>query len=154
MSRYFVPEPLDSLQDKSAPPKSVKGSVDQPAESSRTSGNDSKTPTYYKSAFRGRQVTGRKLDLPEDCFGLVLQEALQNTPHPSDESSVGAPESSSTGNSELRIPNANVIRVGGVFNSFYVWNKDDRKHDYDHVVRVVEEFFPLAAALHGDDEDE
>ncbi len=151
VSTYFKVEPVPSSSSSS----------------SSFSGSSDSSRQLYRAAFRGRQVTGHKITFADDCIGVVLQDKNSSSAMsgfssslPSSGSSFSsskskdvAGSSSTSGSNNSRLSAAKVDLTSR-FDHMYVWNKDERKNDNQHIDRAFNEFMVLSSALHGEDDEE
>lgn len=127
-------------------------------QTSATAGQAAPTKQIFKAAFRGRQVTGSKIALPDTCVGLVLEDERSggSTAKPSAAAQGGKPIAVSKDQAALAAAekaleaSAHSIALTGRFDALYVWNKDDKRTDQAYVERAVTEMLAVCDALHSD----
>lgn len=107
-------------------------------------------PQKYRNAFRGRQLTGEKLALPKGCTGLVLQEDVTKTTGVLSEAA--AAQSSHGGSSKRKATSITNSKLEWTaehrFDALWLWNRDEELHERDGIKRCINEWLPLAAAIH------
>lgn len=159
---YFRPE----LVDDNGIPISIRNVIDSSSVNAQRDINQittpslntplgsSENPQYYSAAIRGRQITGRKVYLPEDTVGIVLSDG--KTPP----ASMGSTKPVSKLGKKLTTvappqvifeEGSSVVQLDAQFSSFFLWNRDQNRHDNNYIARSIEEYLPIQAALHGVD---
>lgn len=112
---------------------------------------------FFVAAFRGRQVTGREVNLrANNAIGLIVEGGVKEKQAPpvqyrkigKNKNAPAAPAPTPTAEATPSVkPNATVT---GVFDTMMVWNKDDLEITTDHISYSIDEFLPLAHALHSE----
>lgn len=140
VSSYFHPHPRDKFESSLSHNKITHENVKI---------LQTKESQYYSASFRGREVTGKLITLPSDTVGLVIEAGAQEDSG-IQVRKIGVKKVDKPAESSIEPKIAANCTVTGAFNQFYIWNKDNDEIPSNYMSRSIDEFLPLANALHSD----
>jgi len=145
VSTYFVPQVKPKYQSSLAT-SDIAPPVQEPIPEGEK---------FYSASFRGREVTGRVVNLTaNNCVGLVIESGVAEEPVAQFQvRKLGvkrtAPAAATVPAEEAPEVKANAT-ITTVFPELYVWQKDNNQIMHDYITRSVEQYCVLADALHGE----
>ena len=121
VSAFFRPVPRQAASSSSA-----SGEI--------APGTDATIAAVYTAHFHGRELSGKKVPLPEGCTGMVVEKSGRTEE---------AKEAGAGADTALQ------WRAGRTFDEFCLWNRDAATEERDDIMRNVAEWGGMAEALHG-----